>query len=36
MREILGNCNSQNAKVRWEKSIQLIKTNKFEGDKEEK
>jgi hypothetical protein len=33
MREILGNCNSQNAKVRWEKSTQLIKSNQFVGDR---
>jgi hypothetical protein len=26
----------QNAKVRWEKSTQLIKSNKFERDKEGK
>jgi hypothetical protein len=26
----------QNAEVRWDKSTQLIKSNKFEGDKEEK
>lgn len=36
MKEILGNCNLQNAEVRWDKSTQLIKSNKFEGDKEEK
>ncbi len=36
VREILGNCNLQNAKVRWEKSTQLIKSNKFERDKEGK